>query len=85
MLSHSRWTGFTETPARGVKIEKETTHFHHSWRRFMKMASLHDGTPRYAVHRIIFHRTSTSGNDGHSNMLGFQDEHAEAFAPRGVQ
>ena len=51
----------------------------------MKMASLHDGTPRYAVHRIIFHRTSTSGDDGHSNMLGFEDEHAEAFAPRGMQ
>ena len=25
-------------PANGPKIEKETTHVHHSWRRFMKTA-----------------------------------------------
>ena len=49
------------------------------------MAPPHDGTPGYAVHRIILHRTSSRRDDGHSNMLRLEDEHAEAFASRGVQ
>ena len=38
-----------------------------------------------AVHRVVLHGTSSRRDHGHSNMLGLEDEHAEAFASRGVQ